>query len=395
MALSVVQHIKPAGYRRTWAEISLEAIAWNTGLFKAALSPRTALMAVVKANGYGHGAVETARAALDAGADRLGVAIVDEALRLREAGCGQPVLVLGYTPPSSVRAAVQNDIGLTAFTDDVLDEIIRCADELSKPARIHLKIDTGMNRIGTGDAKDTLRLARKATAARHVVLEGIFTHFADADGDDPAYTEQQFDTFGQAVSMLEQHGIDVPLKHCCNSAAAMRYPPMHLDMVRVGIALYGLHPSGQTRLPAYPLRPAMRLVSEISALRHTPAGQTVGYGRTFAAAADSTIATIPIGYADGLSRRLSNKAYALVRGVRVPYAGNVCMDQTMLDVTRVPDAQVGDVAVLFGQSGQDRIPVEELAALLGTINYEIVCAVGSRVPRVYLPRSREEAATGS
>jgi alanine racemase len=383
MMHSITGERPPTGYRHTWAEISLEAIASNTRLFKSSLGGHTALMAVVKANGYGHGAAEAARAALNAGADRLGVAILDEAVQLRSASIGHPVLVLGYTPPGSVRAAIDNDADLTVFSDDVLEEIVRQTETLRKRVRIHLKIDTGMNRIGLSDPDAVLALARRAMLARFVELEGVFTHFADADGEDPAYTWRQFRTFQSVIRLLEQNGIQIPLKHCCNSAATMRYPSMHLDMVRVGIALYGLHPSSHTRLPAYPLKQAMQLKSRIADLRRSPEGRPVGYGCTFVPERDSLIAAIPIGYADGLSRQLSNKGVALVQGVRVPFAGRVCMDQTMLDVTIAPYAEVGDEVTLFGTSGNESIAIDEVAALANTINYEVVCAVGSRVPRIY------------
>jgi alanine racemase len=222
-----------------------------------------------------------------------------------------------------------------------------------------------------------------------IELEGIFTHFADADGEHSAYTEKQFAAFQEAIRLLERNGIRAPLLHCCNSAAAMRYPHMHLDMVRVGIALYGLHPSSHTRIAAYPLRPAMSLVAHIAAVKRIEPGQTVGYGCSFAAVRPTVVATIPIGYADGLSRRLSNKASALLHGMRVPYIGKICMDQAMLDVTEAASSAVGDPVVIFG-SGDDAlhnsvnsIPVDEIAALLDTIHYEVVCAVGSRVAREY------------
>ncbi|TMV47733.1 alanine racemase [Paenibacillus mesophilus] len=384
MTPSITGERPPIGYRHTWAEISLEAIAHNTKRFKENIPRSTALMAVVKANGYGHGAVKVARAAITAGADILGVAFLDEALQLRAASIGHPVLVLGYTPPGSVRAAVEHEIGLTVFSDEVLDEVIRWTEALHKRARVHLKVDTGMNRIGLSDPQAVLALARKAMQARYIELEGVFTHFADADGEDPVYTMRQFGAFQSVVSTLAEDGIQVPLKHCCNSAAAIRYPSMHLDMVRVGIALYGLYPSEHTRLPSYPLRPAMRLMTTVSDLKLTPAGQPVGYGCTFVPDRDTLIATVPIGYADGLSRRLSNKGAALVNGHRVPFAGRVCMDQTMLDVTEVSGVRIGDEVEMFGEGGDGGISAGEAAALMGTIHYEVVCSIGSRVPRVYV-----------
>ncbi|EES73609.1 alanine racemase [Paenibacillus sp. oral taxon 786 str. D14] len=375
----------PTGYRETWAEVSLDAIAHNTGLFRKQIAEGCRLMAVVKANGYGHGAVQAAQAAIHAGADCLGVALVDEALQLRAAGISQPILVLGYTPPFGVEAAVRQGITLTVDTQEVLQETIACAKKQGCAARIHLKVDTGMSRIGLSTTRAVIELAELAAAAApFVILEGVFTHFADADGPDPAYTLEQFARFQACLDALEAHGLHVPIKHCCNSAATMRFPQMHLDLVRIGIALYGLYPSAQLRLPEYPLQQAMQLKTKIASLRRIKPGQTVGYGRTYRAAEERLIATVPIGYADGLSRTLSNRGFALVRGHRVPIIGRVCMDQTMLDVTDVESVQAGEEVILFGGTGEAAsISIDEVADWIGTINYEVVCQLGVRVPRVY------------
>jgi len=377
--------------RDTWAEISLDAITHNVSLFRRQAAAACRMMAVVKADGYGHGAVQAAIAAKAGGADYLGVALLDEALRLREAGIKLPILVLGYTPPSAVDLAVRHDITLTVFSEEVLRELAARAELRRKPARIHLKLDTGMSRIGLTSTEDVIKIVRQAAVySPYVVLEGLFTHFADADGSDPGFTERQYEQFVSCIQALESQGLSIPLKHCCNSAAAMRFPYMHLDMIRVGIAMYGLHPSDHTRLPNYPLREAMQLKTKIAALRRIGEGDTVSYGRTFRADGDRVIATVPIGYADGLSRSLSNRGSAVVRNRRVPIAGRVCMDQTMLDVTSLPDVSVGDTVILIGgEQGKESIPVNEVAALMNTVNYETVCLIGQRVPRVY----REAAVT--
>lgn len=376
-------------YRDTWAEISLDAIGHNVETFKANLKGDPCrLMAVVKADGYGHGAIEVAKTAIQAGADYIGVAFLDEALQLINAGIDKPILVLGYTPPHSVEAAVKNDITLTVFGEDVLDEIIACTERLSRNARIHLKIDTGMSRVGVSTKEEAVALSRKAMSSRWVMLEGMFTHFANADSEDSSYTRQQFQLFASFIDELKEQQIDIPIKHCCNSAATMNFPEMHLDMVRVGISLYGLLPSQEVRHDAYPIRQAMDLKTKISAVKHVPRNQAISYGCTFRTASDSTIATIPIGYADGLSRLLSNKGFALVRGLRVPIVGRVCMDQTMLDVTSIPPVHIGDEVTLFGHSEESFIAIDETATLMNTINYEVVCAVGKRVPRVYTQKGR-------
>ncbi|WP_342774085.1 alanine racemase [Paenibacillus oralis] len=312
------------------------------------------------------------------------MALVDEALQLRAAGIRQPILVLGYTPPHAVETAIRHDITMTVYTKEVLGEIMDSAERQRRQARIHLKLETGMTRIGLTSAEAAVDLARQAQSSPWTTLEGLFTHFADADGADPRFTERQFQRFLRCIDALEAAGVSIPLKHCCNSAAAMRFPQMHLDMIRVGIALYGLYPAQRLRIPAYPLRQAMQLKTRITAIQPIEPGRTVSYGRTYKASSNRIVATVPIGYADGLSRALSNRGSALVRGRRVPIIGRVCMDQTMLDITAVDGAQIGDIATLFGGEGEPVfIGIDEVAELMDTINYEVVCLIGQRVPRLY------------
>ncbi|WP_018751103.1 alanine racemase [Paenibacillus sanguinis] len=385
MKTIAAQFTSPTGSRDTWAEISLPAIAHNTRLFSRQKARDCRLMAVVKANAYGHGAVQVARTAIHAGAEYLGVALVDEGLQLRDSGIMQPVLVLGYTPPHAVEAALMQNITLTVFTEEVLQEVIICARRNQNTARIHLKFDTGMSRIGIASIPAVIELMEQASAAApYVLVEGLFTHFADADGVDTDFARQQFARFTACIEALESRGFHIPIKHCCNSAAAMRFPEMHLDMIRVGIALYGLYPSEPLRLPEYPLRQAMSLKTRIAALHSVQPGQTVGYGRTYRAVDKSLIATLPIGYADGLTRNLSNCGFAWVRGQRVPVIGRICMDQTMLDVTGVQGVSPGDEVILFGSNEQgEGIPLDELAAWINTIHYEVICLISQRVPRLY------------
>ncbi|MUG23177.1 alanine racemase [Paenibacillus macerans] len=381
--ISVKENTNTVGYRDTWAEVSLAAVAHNTKLFRRQAAESCRVMAVVKANGYGHGAVQTAQAAIAAGAEYLGVALVDEALQLRAAGIREPVLVLGYTPPHAVETAIRHDITMTVYTKKVLDEIMDSAQRQQRRACIHLKLETGMTRIGLTSIEAAVDLARQAQSCPWITLEGLFTHFADADGPDAHFTERQFERFRRCIEALDAAGVPVPLKHCCNSAAAMRFPHMHLDMIRVGIALYGLYPAQRLRTSAYPLRQAMQLKTKITAIQPIEPGRTVSYGRTYQAPANRVVATVPVGYADGLSRALSNRGSALVRGKRVPIIGRVCMDQTMLDITAVGGAQIGDVVTLFGGEGETFIAIDEVAGLMDTINYEVVCLIGQRVPRIY------------
>lgn len=370
-------------HRETWAEISLDAVYHNVRTFKSNLRDDCRLMAVVKANGYGHGAVETAKTALKAKADYLAVAILDEALQLREAGIHQPILIVGYVPPSSIETAILHDVTLTVYSDSVLEEVMASSERLQKTARIHLKADTGMTRLGVTSKEEALSLAAKAKTARFVELEGLFTHFASADSPDPAYTRQQFQRFQSYIEFLREKQIEIPIKHCCNSAATMNFPDMHLDMVRVGISLYGLFPSEHVQRDAFPLEQAMQLKTKVAAVKTVCKGQPVSYGCTFVPEQDSVIATLPIGYADGLSRQLSNQGSALIQGQRVPIIGRVCMDQSMIDVTSVPEAQVGDEVTLFGKSNGEFLFIDEVAAYMNTINYEVVCLISKRVPRVY------------
>ena len=375
--------MNPFSYRDTWAEISLEAIKHNTKQFKNFIDDSVQLMAVVKADGYGHGAVQVAKAAIQAGADYLAVALLDEALVLRKAGILHPILILGYIPDRSIHDAIQYDIDLTVFTQDSLDEIIFQSNQQKKNVSIHIKVDTGMSRIGVQSKEEALAIAKKTQRSSYVTLKGIFTHFANADSEDPSYTYLQFERFHSVTSYLEQHQISIPLKHCCNSAATMNFPNMHLDMVRVGISLYGLYPDDSLKGHFLSLQQAMSLKSKIAWIKDVPSSQPISYGCTYVPTHDLVIATLPIGYADGLSRLLSNKGQFLLHDTLVPIVGRVCMDQLMIDVTNVPQTKIGDVVTIFGNSDSSFQSVDQIAKLMDTINYEVVCLIGKRVPRVY------------
>ncbi|WP_129728040.1 alanine racemase [Ectobacillus funiculus] len=371
-------------YRDTWAEISLCDIEENMTQFREFVQKHTKLMAVVKADGYGHGAIEVAKAVIRAGASYLGVAILDEALQLRGAGISHPIIVLGYTPVRSVATAISANITLTVFNDEVLEEVIQQSTMQQQTACIHLKVDTGMSRIGVTSAAEALMLAQKAISAPFIKLEGIFTHFANADAMDKSYTYKQFHTFLQIIEVLKQHNIEIPLKHCCNSAAAMRFPEMHLDMVRIGIALYGLCPDVSLREHPIKLKQAMSLKMKIAAVKTVPPWQPISYGCTSIHEEKRQIATLPIGYADGISRSLSNQGGVLVQESFAPITGRICMDQMMIDVTHLLGCQPGEEAVLFGRSGYAFQSIDTIADIMGTIHYEVVCLIGKRVPRVYV-----------
>ncbi|HWJ02297.1 MAG TPA: alanine racemase [Verrucomicrobiae bacterium] len=366
--------------RPVWAEIDLAAIAHNVSQVKN--NTKSLVMAIVKANAYGHGAYPVAQAALRAGADRLGVAILAEALELRELGIRDPIMVLGYTPEHSANFVIENEIIQTVFTVSQAQALARAARNIGKKAIVHIKVDTGMSRIGFGWNKVD-EIAR-VCAVKDIHVEGIFTHFAVADIQDKSFTHTQLERFLSCVNELESAGIHIPVKHAANSAAIIDMPEAHLDMVRPGIMIYGLAPSKEVNLTNYDLQPAMTLKAQIALVKELPVGETVSYGRTFKTQKTTQVATLPLGYADGYTRMLSGKSSALVRGVRAPVIGRICMDQCMLDVTDFPEVKAGDEVILFGRDKNHRLPVDDLADILGTINYEMVCMVAARVPRIYV-----------
>lgn len=374
--------MKETSFRDTWAEISLDAIQHNVKAFKKYISKDSKMMAVVKADGYGHGAIEVANTAIAAGADYLGVALLDEALELRTAGIAKPILVLGYTKPAAVHEAIKNNITLTVYSQDAITAIREAAEELQMAAKIHLKIDTGMGRIGISIKEEALQLL-KDIHSNYIEIEGAFTHFAAADDLDETYTKKQFTRFLEITSYLEANGFTIPIKHCCNSAATIAYPEMHLDMCRVGISIYGLYPADDMR-EKIKLSQAMAFKTKPVLVKQVDKGQPISYGCTFKPERQAMIATLPVGYADGLSRQLSNRGEMTVRRKRVPIVGRICMDQTMIDVTEVDRIMETDEVTIFGEPSEGYISLDEVAKLLETIHYEIVCLIGKRVPRVYV-----------
>lgn len=370
-------------YRTNYVEIDLEAVRHNARQMLARLSEGTRLMAVVKADAYGHGAVQVAQAALEAGASALAVAIPEEGECLRAAGIAAPILVLGGIEPDAAGAVVRCGLTQTVFDARAIAALSQAAQRLNRPARVHLKLDTGMSRIGVRTAAQAAALAQAADEAPGVRLVGAFTHFASADEEDASQTQQQIARFEDMLRAVEAvHGAPL-LRHACNSAGIYRYPQAHYDMVRGGIALYGCAPA-----PGIGgLRPAMRWTTRATFVKDLPAGERISYGGTYTAARDMRVMTVPVGYADGYRRAFSGRAQVLVRGRRAPVVGRVCMDQMMVDVTDIPAAAAGDAATVFGGDVSDS--VETLAHTAGTIPYEILCSIGRRVPRVYLDGGRE------
>jgi alanine racemase len=363
--------------RPVWVEVDLDAVAHNTRLLKARANG-AALLAVVKANAYGHGAVSVARAALAAGADRLGVICADEGEQLRRAGIAAPILVMGHTPATDAARLVELSLTGTVASRDTAEALARAAAQRGVRSAVHLKVDTGLNRYGSTPA-EALALADWLRHAPSLELEGLFTHFASADEVDKGYTLDQYDRFRQVADGLGW----LPIRHVANTATLLDSPDLSLEMVRPGLGIYGLYPPGEVRRDLG-LAPALSLKSRIVRLNALAPGDSVSYGRTWRAARPSLIGLVMCGYGDGLPRSLSNRGSVLVRGQRAPIVGRVCMDMCMVDVTDVPGAAKGDEVVLIGPQGEENIGADEVANLAGTISYEILCGISARVPRLYL-----------
>ncbi|NLV74346.1 MAG: alanine racemase [Chloroflexi bacterium] len=366
--------------RPTWVEIDLEAIAHNTRLLKQAVGTDVALLAVLKADAYGHGAIKTAHTVLNNGAKALGVACLGEAIVLRQAGVRAPLLVLGYTPAWQTHDAVLHDVPLTVFDLESAQALSRAALRLGRTASCHVKVDTGMGRLGLYPEEVSTFLAALADLPG-LQVEGIFTHLATADESDPTYALEQLARFDNLLDNLRQTGRLPRIVHAANSAALLRFPHSRYDMVRPGIALYGINPSAQVPLPSG-FRAALSFKSQIAQVKDLPVGASVSYGRRFIAERPTRVAVIPVGYADGFRRSPQNWGWVLVRGQRAPLIGSVCMDQTMLDVTEILGVAQGDEVVLIGKQGDEQITVDQAARQLGTISYELVAEILARVPRM-------------
>ncbi|WZL72175.1 alanine racemase [Clostridiaceae bacterium 35-E11] len=369
--------------RPVWAEINLDHLAHNIKEIKKNVNPGAKLTAVIKADGYGHGAVEIAQTLLDNGADRLAVATLSEAMALRKAYPNIPILILGYTPDSCAEEVITNNITQTLYSLEQAKSFSQKAQALSQKATIHIKLDTGMSRIGFQPDQNAVHVIKEIFKLPNIVVEGMFTHFAVADETDKQFTYHQYDKFMNMVHALEEEGMHIPIKHVSNSAAIIDLSEMNMDMVRAGIILYGLYPSNDVKKNRIQLKPVLSLKARISHVKELSEGIGISYGLKYTTDKKSKIATIPIGYADGFTRMLSGKAEALVKGKRVPVVGRICMDQCMLDVTGIEEIQQGDEVILIGSDGVNTLSVEDVALKLDTINYEIVCMIGKRVPRVY------------
>lgn len=368
--------------RPTWIEINLDHLTSNLQEIKAAIGPATQIMAVVKADGYGHGAVAIAEAALKAGASSLAVAFVEEAVGLRRAGIDAPVLVLGYTDPIHFHSLIEYRLTPTVFSLQTALELSKraAAEKLIMP--VQLKVDTGMGRIGFLP-KEFVDAAYRISRMPGLKIEGVFTHFSSSDEEDQTYTREQKLLFDRMIDHCNDKGIAFPLIHAANSAAAMAYPDSRYNLIRFGISLYGCYPAEGIFKYRFKLRPILTFKSRVVMVKEVPPGTAISYGCTYRTNKDSIIATVPVGYADGYSRLLSNKGLVLIRGRRAMVVGRVCMDHLMVDATHIPGVRRGDEVVLYGRQGDEEIMIEEMAGLIDTVNYELLCIINKRVPRFY------------
>ena len=373
---------------RTWAEIDLDALTHNMHEIRQITDKNAMIMAVVKSDAYGHGVVDVSKHLLKSGADYLGVAFCDEAMQLRRAGILAPILILGASFEEEIETLITNDITVSVYSFDFAKKISVCAKALGKTAKIHIKLDTGMSRIGyltdIDDEKITDEII-EISKLSNIEIEGVFSHLSTADEKDETYTMLQFERFTRVCDLLEKKGLDIKIRHIANSAAIMMYPKMHLDMVRAGIVIYGCYPSEDVDKSRLYLKKVMTVKSRITHIKEICDNRGVSYGKTYITNGKTKIATVPIGYADGFTRMLGGRVKILAGNTEVPVVGRICMDQCMIDVTNVNNINIGDEVIIFGK---DTATADTLASYLDTINYEIICMISKRIPRIYIQNGR-------
>ena len=374
-------------YSRVYARIDLDAIRNNMEALKHNTKRGTKICAVLKTDGYGHGAVPIARTIEDL-VWGYAVATIDEASMLRINQISQPILVLGYVPECRYREAIDSEIRITVFEKEQAENLEKTAAEMGKMAHVHVKIDTGMGRIGMMPDENAVSLIKEMGKMPHLDLEGIFTHMATADMADKTAAKEQVRVFCAFLAKVEETGISIPIRHCSNSAGIIEMEESHLDMVRAGISLYGFYPSDEVGREQVSLTPAMELKSTVIYVKTVPSHTPISYGATYVTEGERRIATIPVGYGDGYPRALSNRGYVLIHGKKAPICGRICMDQMMVDVSDIPDTREGDEVTLLGKDGSQVIRAEELAEMVGSFHYEFVCGIGKRVPRIYVKEGR-------
>ena len=370
-------------YRRTVAEIDLDAIDYNIKSIRKRVPVGTKILGTIKADGYGHGALEVAEILRKNGVEMFSVALLDEAIYLRKNGVKDAILILGFTPAHCAEELVKYDIIQTISSVDEAEAVSAAAVKLGKKAKIHIKIDTGMGRLGFFPCQKSVEEIVRISQLDRIEIDGMFTHFAISDCADKTFTLEQKGKFFYMIDELEKHGITIPNKHCANSAGIMDFDNLFLDLVRPGIILYGLYPSDEVIKENIPLKPAMCLKTQVSFIKEVDEETSIGYGRTYFSKGKRRIATLPVGYADGFSRLLSNRGFVIIHGQKASIVGRICMDQCMIDITEIDGVHVEDEVVLMGKMANEEISADDIAKLIGTINYEVVCMVDKRVPRVY------------
>lgn len=377
-------------FERVKAVVSLDAIAHNFEEMKKNIADGTKIVAVIKADGYGHGAEAIAR--LIEGYEYIwgfAAATAEEAIQLKDAGVKKPVLILGLVFEEYFQELIQKEVRMTVCDYDMAKALSEEAVRQGRQVHIHIGLDTGMSRIGFADKPESVEEIKRIAALSNIEIEGMFTHFARADETDKSPAEDQLKRYLAFVELLEKAGIQIPLKHCSNSAGIIRMPEANLNMVRAGITIYGIYPSAEVERDIVKLLPAMELKSHVAFVKNLPAGTAISYGGTFASETDLRVATIPVGYADGYPRTLSNKGWVLIHGQKAPILGRICMDQFMVDVTHIADVKHGDEVTLIGRDGDESIHIDELGDLSGRFSYEFACDISKRVPRVYIKDGRE------
>ena len=369
---------------RVRADIDLDAVLYNMESMHKKLKPGTKIAAVVKADGYGHGAVEISRV-LENLPYLWGYAVAtsNEAMQLVEAGRKKPIIILGLSFPEQFEEIVENDLRPAVCTYETAQALSDIAAEKNKVCRIHIKVDTGMSRIGFQVTPESADTVARISKLPNIMIEGIFTHFARADESSKAPAYEQFKQFEKMIAMVEEKGVQIPLKHCSNSAGIVEIPECNMDMVRAGITLYGLWPSEEVDKTKISLKPVMSLRSRVAYVKELLPGRQISYGGTFTVKKQMTVATVPVGYGDGYARGLSNKGWVLIKGQKAPICGRVCMDQCMVDVTDIPGVKIGDTVTLLGKDADEEITMEQLGELSGRFNYEFACLITPRVPRIY------------
>lgn len=372
-------------YNRVCARIDLDAVEYNIEMMRRNVREGVKMLGVVKTDGYGHGAVQIAK--MLSPKDYMwgfAVATLDEALVLRRAGIEKPLLVLGCIFPDQREDMIKHDIRMTLYTEEMAREVSELAVKMGKQAYIHIKLDTGMSRLGFMIEEETLEIIERISRMPNLALEGMYTHFAKADEIDKSFTEKQIKNYVWMKETLAQRGVTFQYYHCSNSAGIIDVPEANMDLVRAGISTYGLYPSEEVHKDNVPLKPAMELISHVAHVKWVEAGTPVSYGGTYITDRKTKIATIPVGYGDGYPRSLSNKGYVLIHGKKAPILGRVCMDQFMVDATEIDDVKYADKVTLVGNDGDEKLPVEVLSGLSGRFNYEFVCDLGKRIPREFI-----------